>query len=186
MAKDKQVYDGSTMLDSIQQETFTDKMLIHNQTEAYLQAYPTCKSREAAKASASRLLTNANVEARLAYKRAMLARKMEITEESQVKRLRYLSDLGIRFRQLASSVSAEKEISSICGLHAKDNAPKGNTLIQILAIAGVKSHILPDNKPTVPVLEAQAASEDIDKLKEPKDEKSMLLSKKKYHKGGGG
>ena len=66
MAKDKQAYDGSTMLDSIQQETFTDKMLIFNQTESYIQSYPDCSSREVAKAAASRLLTNVNVLDRIA------------------------------------------------------------------------------------------------------------------------
>jgi len=173
-SKKEHPYDGSTMLKSVMQETFTDKMLIHNQTDAYLQAYPKCNSREAAKVNASRLLTNANVKARLAYKRAQLAKKMEITEENQLKRLKELSEGAEKNRQYSAAVSAEDRINTICGLYVKDNAQKqGLTLVEILAIVGVnkdkKTYKLPDNKPQVPVLEAPAVSEDIDKLKEPTD-----------------
>ena len=80
MAKDKQVYDGSTMLKSVSQEAFTDNMLAgKHQNEAYMLAYQNCKSIEVADAAASRLLRNVKVKARLAYKRTKLEKKTGIT-----------------------------------------------------------------------------------------------------------
>lgn len=76
------VDDGSTLLKSVMQEAFTESILNGLfQPDAYMKAYPKCKNNNVARAAASRLLTKVNVKARLAYKRAELAKKYAVDEE---------------------------------------------------------------------------------------------------------
>lgn len=135
----EQEYDGSTFLKSVLQEAFTDNILAgEHQNSAYMIAYPNCKSIEVADAAASRLLRNVRVKARLDYKRAELAKKLEITEDSQVKRFRELSERAEQDGQFSAAVSAEDRITTICGLYKKDNAQKEpKTIVEILAIVGI-------------------------------------------------
>ena len=97
--------------------------------------------------NASRLLTNANVKARLDYKRAKLAKKAEITEETQIKRFRELSQKAEQSGQISAAVSAEDKIATICGLYAKDNLQKNLTLADILAIASGRKAVEGREKP---------------------------------------
>ena len=78
--QDKTDYDGSTPLKSIMQEMFVTNLLkgLH-QNEAYKKAYPSCKQESTAIVNGSKLLTKANVKARLDYKRADIAEKTDIT-----------------------------------------------------------------------------------------------------------
>lgn len=83
-------YDGSTPLRSAMQEMVLDKILAGAfQTDAYIEVYHTSKSKRAAEAAASRLLSKGIVKARLDYKRAELgakvSEKLEITRENQAK-----------------------------------------------------------------------------------------------------
>ena len=81
-------YDGSTMLRSVMQEAVLDSILAGTfQTDAYLEHYPTCKSKRVAEAAASRLLSNVRVKARLDYLRRQLAAKTEITAEKVLKEM---------------------------------------------------------------------------------------------------
>ena len=81
-------YDGSTMLRSVMQEAVLDSILAGTfQTDAYLEHYPTCKSKRVAEAAASRLLSNVRVKARLDYRRRQLAAKTEITAEKVLKEM---------------------------------------------------------------------------------------------------
>ena len=77
---EKPGYDGSTPLTSVRQEAVIDSIMAGVvPTEAYYQHYAdTCNSRETAKVNCSRLLTKANVSARLAYKRVAVAEKADI------------------------------------------------------------------------------------------------------------
>lgn len=64
------------------QKKFADEWLKdHNGTRAYRVAYPTVKKDETAKAAASRLLTNVNVESYIQKKQALIAYKNEITHD---------------------------------------------------------------------------------------------------------
>ena len=78
----EQEYDGSTMLRSVMQEAVLDSILADTfQTDAYMEHYPSCKSKRVAEAAASRLLSNVKVKARLKYKREQLARKFKVDAE---------------------------------------------------------------------------------------------------------
>ena len=125
------------------QENFTDYMLEGMyQTDAYLKAYPNCKKRVTARINASQLLTKSNIKARLAYKRAELAKRVEIDEETQIRRFQSLSEGAEKEKQYSAAISAEDKIATICGLYAKDNAQQNNpTLVEIMAIASGRKSI---------------------------------------------
>ena len=149
MAKESE-YDGSTMITgayAVMREAFVTNIIAGIvQYKAYKDAgYSPNQSDNAAMASSTALLRNPKVKARLAYKRTELAKKTDITAESQVKRLQELSKLGQKLNQVSAAVSAEDRINTLLGLYSKDNAQKGLTLVEILAIAG----------PVKPVLEAE-------------------------------
>ena len=131
-------YDGSTPLKSIMQEMFIDNLLKGlPQYEAYKQAGYKGKNESIVRSNSTHALTaNNNIKARLAYKRAELAKRMEVTEESQVKRLRELSIGAQNNGQYSASVSAEDRINTLCGLYSKDNAQRGMSIVEILAIVG--------------------------------------------------
>ena len=79
--KAEKVYDGSTMLKSVMQETVIESILSGiYQTDAYLKVYA-CKSKRVAEAAVSRMLSKVKPKARLEYKRRELAKKFEVNEE---------------------------------------------------------------------------------------------------------
>ena len=137
MAKQAEKYDGSTPLKSVMQETVVSNILQGmTQQMAYRTAgYQPGQTKNSIAASASALLRNPKVKARLAYRRAVLAQNCEITEESQIKRFQHLSRVSEKHKQMSSAVSAEKEVATICGLYEHDNAQKrGKTVVEILAL----------------------------------------------------
>ena len=84
MAKTKQ-YDGTTRLKSLLQEKFVANLLKGMcQTEAYSKAGYKAKAPET---GAIQLLRNTNVQARLDYKRGLLAKKCDITAERVIAEL---------------------------------------------------------------------------------------------------
>ena len=139
MAKNKE-YNGSTPITgpyAVMREAFVDNIIANVvQYKAYQQAGYKPKTDEVALAASSRLLRNVTIQKRLAYKRAQLAKRMEVTEESQVKRLRELSIGAQNNGQYSASVSAEDRINTLCGLYSKDNAQRGMSIVEILAIVG--------------------------------------------------
>ena len=91
---------------------------------------------------ARQLVTKGHINALVRQEKAILQQeikeKLVINEETQIKRLRYLSEMGVRYRQLGPSVSAEKEIATICGLHAADNAQKDNKVPTVVIIGNAR------------------------------------------------
>lgn len=122
-------YDGSTPLKSIMQEMFVSN-LIKGMTQADAYKNAGYKSK-CPKSHANQLMTiSDHVRTRIAYKRVKAQEKLEITEESQIKRFKQLSQGAEVFGQYSASISAEDKITTICGLYEKDNAQKGDkTLI---------------------------------------------------------
>jgi hypothetical protein len=112
-----------------------------NQTDAYMAAYTTCKNRETAKANASRLLTNANIKARLDYRRARLARKLEITLEGQLKKYEETGVKALSVGEFSAARACWDSQSKLCqigGFGGDDNSSAGKTLVEILALVGRK------------------------------------------------
>jgi hypothetical protein len=117
----QQAYDGSTLLKSVAQEVFTDKIVEGlSQYEAYLAVYQGCKSEEVARAASSRLLTKVNIKARIDYKRAKIAAKMmetfEITKEGQAKKLEDCRQRCINAGDGSTEVAAIREQDKLFGL----------------------------------------------------------------------
>lgn len=134
-------YDGSTVLESVQHEIFVSSLLAGiTQREAYRNAgYKV--SDEQLDSAASRLSSNVKIEARLAYRRAQLAEKCDITEETQIRRFQELSRVSQGLKQMSPAVNAEKEVAMICGLYERDNKQKqGKTVVEILAIVANARH----------------------------------------------
>jgi phage terminase small subunit len=72
------------------QKAFADFLLTdpeQNQTKAYQYAYPSCKSEAAARASASKLLTNPNIQDYLNVARAERSKRTQIDADWLLKRL---------------------------------------------------------------------------------------------------
>lgn len=79
------VFDSAQALENGQWETFCQKMAlgVFSNYSCYMQAYPG-SSAEAARADASRLLTNANIADRIAWIRADALKYVNITLEEQL------------------------------------------------------------------------------------------------------
>ena len=140
-------YDGSTMLKSVMQEAFVSNILAGlPQYEAYKQAGYSPKSENSLMVSSTQLLRTSKVKARLDYKRRAIEVKSELTAEIVVKKLKEIAfnELGSDKVQVQHQLSALDMINKHLGLYERDNAQKGLTLIEILAIAG----------PVQPLLEA--------------------------------
>ena len=128
--KKQEAYDGSTPLNSIRQETFVSNLLSNmNQTDAYMTAYPTCKNRETAKVNASRLLlTNANVKARLEYKRAELAEKTEITVGSLQRKMYNLGIKAEKAGKYTAAATCWRDLMKTVGGFQADKQPEANLI----------------------------------------------------------
>lgn len=83
--KKKQVFKASEPMENGQWETFAQKMAmgVFSNYSCYLQAYPE-SSAEAARRSASELLTNPDIKARIAWIRAEALKNVNITLEEQL------------------------------------------------------------------------------------------------------
>jgi phage terminase small subunit len=80
------------------QKAFADFLLTdpeQNQTKAYQHAYPSCKSEAAARASASKLLTNPNIQNYLNAARAERSKRTQIDADWLLKRLADESEADI-------------------------------------------------------------------------------------------
>lgn len=102
---------------SEQQERFC-RFIVEGKSgnEAYVEAGYKVSNDATARANASRLLTNANIEARIAELRKPLAEKMEITVETVTQMLREDRELARKLNQTAAAVSASLGIAKINGL----------------------------------------------------------------------
>ena len=79
------------------QKIFADEYLIDlNATRAYKVAYPSVKKDEAARANASRLLTNANIAKYIKERMKQREQRTEITQDKVLKELAKLGFLDVR------------------------------------------------------------------------------------------
>lgn len=112
----KKEYDGSTPITgrfSILHEAFVDNIIANIvQYKAYQLAGYKPKSVEVAKAAASRLLTKVNVRLRLAYLRAQLAKKQDITAEKVIKEM-----AKIGFSNIQDFIESGNEIRDLSELN---------------------------------------------------------------------
>ena len=100
--KPKTDYDGSTPLKSVMQEMFISNILAGmNQTEAYHSVYK-CKTRQSAQVSASQLLCNPIVKARVDHEKRVIA---------EISRLE-VAYCQYRLLKLADLAQAEKKYST--------------------------------------------------------------------------
>jgi len=105
----KKTYDGSTPLKSILQEAFVTNLLTKlNQTDAYRNAGYKAKKPDRA---ANQLMRNNKVVARVAYKRAVLAKLTDVTAERVIKEL-----AKIGFSDIRDYLGTDNEIGDISTL----------------------------------------------------------------------
>lgn len=98
------------------QQRFVEELLAdkeRNATAAYRKAYPKCKSDDAARAAASRLLASANVKAALDEADATRVERMELTQDEVVTGLR----TEAKDRSEKSSAAARVSAWSWLGKH---------------------------------------------------------------------
>ena len=140
---EKPGYDGSTALKSVMQEMFTTNILSGMfQSEAYQKAgYKANTAANSLEANASRLISNDNVKIRLAYKRALLAKKADITVESLLLEFEKNKDLARECKQVGAANQALSEQGRLLGLYEADNSQKqGKSVVEILAIVANSKH----------------------------------------------
>jgi len=140
---EKPGYDGSTALKSVMQELFVTSLLAGiNQQDAYRNAYKTRKSKDnVIAANASELVRKPNVSIRLAYKRALLAKKADITVESLLLEFEKNKDLARECKQVGAANQALSEQGRLLGLYEADNSQKqGKSVVEILAIVANSKH----------------------------------------------
>ena len=108
-------YNGKTRLkgkrERFAQLLSTDK---YNQTEAAREA--NYKDHKGLIRYAHELATNPVIKARIAYLRQELAKKWDITKESQVKEYIGIRDRAITAGDLRAEISANNSIDKLCGL----------------------------------------------------------------------
>lgn len=79
------------------QKLFCDEYIKDfNASRAYKKIYTTCKKDETAKAAASRLLTNVNVQAYIQQRKEELQKRVDITQEDVIKELSRIAFGDIR------------------------------------------------------------------------------------------
>jgi hypothetical protein len=123
MGKTDQNYDGSTPLPDSQHEAFAQNLFNQGEgqsvTEAYHLAYPDCK-RGAAKVSGSRLLTKANVKARVQWLKAQIATSKILSVQ---RRKELMSDAGERLyreKQCRDGLLQLQELNKMEGAYAPE------------------------------------------------------------------
>ena len=110
----------------------------NNASEAYRQAYNSSKMKpESVNESASRLLADVKITARLEQLRAPVRDRAQITLESHLERLNHLSLMAEQAEQYSAAIKAEESRGKVAGLYVekvdhttngKDIAPSFATL----------------------------------------------------------
>ncbi len=113
--QEKVEYNGKTPLKG-KRETFAQLVATGtvNQTEAHKQAG--YKHWNGSKRYAYELATNPVIKARIAYIKVELAKKWDITKDSQVKEYIGIRDRAITAGDLRAEISANNSIDKLCGL----------------------------------------------------------------------
>lgn len=110
----------------------------NNASEAYRQAYSSSKMKpESVNESASRLMADVKITARLEQLRAPVRDRAQITLESHLERLNHLSLMAEQAEQYSAAIKAEESRGKVAGLYVekidhttngKDIAPSFATL----------------------------------------------------------
>ena len=110
----------------------------NNASEAYRQAYNSSKMKpESVNESASRLMADVKITARLEQLRAPVRDRAQITLESHLERLNHLSLMAEQAEQYSAAIKAEESRGKVAGLYVekidhttngKDIAPSFATL----------------------------------------------------------
>ena len=110
----------------------------NNASEAYRRAYDSSKMKpESVNESASRLLADVKITARLEQLRAPVRDRAQITLESHLERLNHLSLMAEQAEQYSAAIKAEESRGKVAGLYVekidhttngKDIAPSFATL----------------------------------------------------------
>ena len=106
-------------LDNARHEAFVQAYIANkgNGSDAYRAAYPKCKSEAAARVNASKLLTIANVVARIAELQARGARRAEITLEGLIEEAAELQRKAAEDGAYSAAVSALTLKAKLAGFH---------------------------------------------------------------------
>ena len=108
-------YNGKTPLKG-KREKFAQLMALEtkNNTEAARQAG--YKDHKGLRIYACRMLTLSNIKTRIAYIKAELAKKWDVTKDSQVKEYIGIRGRAIEAGDLRAEISANNSIDKLCGL----------------------------------------------------------------------
>ena len=91
-----------------------------NASEAYRRAYDSSKMKpESVYESASRLLADVKITARLAQLRAPVRDRAQITLESHLERLNHLSLMAEQAEQYSAAIKAEESRGKVAGLYVE-------------------------------------------------------------------
>ena len=92
----------------------------NNASEAYRQAYNSSKMKpESVNESASRLLADVKIAARLEQLRAPVRDRAQITLESHLERLNHLSLMAEQAEQYSAAIKAEESRGKVSGLYVE-------------------------------------------------------------------
>ena len=92
----------------------------NNASEAYRQAYNSSKMKpESVNESASRLLADVKITARLEQLRAPVRDRAQITLESHLERLNHLSLMAEQAEQYSAAIKAEESRGKVAGLYVE-------------------------------------------------------------------
>lgn len=106
----------------------------NNASEAYRQAYSSSKMKpESVNESASRLLADVKITARLEQLRAPVRERAKITLESHLERLNHLSLMAEQAEQYGAAIKAEESRGKVSGLYVEKIEHSGMQTIKVTA-----------------------------------------------------
>ena len=106
----------------------------NNASEAYRRAYDSSKMKpESANESASRLLADVKITARLEQLRAPVRDRAQITLESHLDRLNHLSLMAEQAEQYSAAIKAEESRGKVAGLYVEKIEHSGMQTIKVTA-----------------------------------------------------
>lgn len=106
----------------------------NNASEAYRQAYSSSKMKpESVNESASRLMADVKITARLEQLRAPVRERAKITLESHLERLNHLSLMAEQAEQYGAAIKAEESRGKVAGLYVEKIEHSGMQTIKVTA-----------------------------------------------------
>lgn len=106
----------------------------NNASEAYRRAYDASKMKDGTvHQTASRLLADVDVTARLEQLRAPVRDRAQITLESHLERLNHLSLMAEQAEQYSAAIKAEESRGKVAGLYVEKIEHSGTQTIKVTA-----------------------------------------------------